>query len=82
MESTVPVMGWLNWIYEHRDKLNIKDFKEEELACVSFRGGYRQAIIDAGRWWYEYLSKSKLCEMEGYGSINDALMKFLKDMEE
>lgn len=23
-----------------------------------------------------------LCEMEGYGSINDAVIKFLKDMEE
>lgn len=82
MESTVPIMGWLNWINEHRDKLNIKDFKEEELACVSFKAGYRQAVIDAGRWWYEYLSKSELCEMEGHGSDDDAVMKFLKDMEE
>lgn len=82
MESTVPIKRWLNWIYEHRDKLNIKDFKEEELACVSFKDGYRQAVIDAGVWWYEYLSKSEFCEMEGYGSADDAVVNFLKDMEE
>lgn len=82
MESTVPNMRWINWIDEHRDKLNIKDFKEELLSCVSFKAGYRQAVIDAGRWWYEYLSKSEFCEMERYGSDNDAVMEFLKDMEE
>mgnify|MGYP007025960710 CR=1 FL=1 len=37
-------------------------------------------ILDAGKWFDEYLSKSELCEMEGYGSDDDAEPKFLKDI--
>lgn len=82
MEITGPNMKWIDWFNEHLNKLNIKNSKEELLSHVSFKAGYRQAIIDAGRWWYEYLSKSELCEMERYGSDDEVVMKFFRDMEE
>lgn len=71
-------MGWANWINEHHDKLILRNYKEELLSRVSFKAGYRQAVIDAGKWWYEYLSEGELCKMEG----DDIMLKFLKDIME
>lgn len=73
---------WINWINKHLDKLTIMNYKDETLSRVSFKAGYKQAILDTGKWWDEYLSKSEFCEMEGYGSDDDAILKFLKYMEE
>lgn len=80
MVNGKPNMKWINWVDKHRDKLTIRNYEDESLSLVSFEAGYRQAILDAGKWFDEYLSKSELCEMEGYGSDDDAESKFLKDI--
>lgn len=72
---------WIDWINGHSDKLTLRNYEDDTLSVVSFKAGYRQAVIDAGRWLYEYLSKSELCEMEGYGSDDDVVLEFLKAME-
>ena len=81
-KNGMPNMKWVNFVNEHRDKLTIRNCEDELLSLESFEAGYKQAATDAVKWLEEYLSKSELCEMEGYGSDNDAEMKFLKDMEE
>lgn len=71
-------MGWADWINGHHDKLILRNYKEELLSRVSFKAGYGQAVIDAGKWWDEELSKGELCEMERDG----IMLKFLQDIME
>lgn len=81
-KNGMPNMKWVNFVNEHRDKLTIRNCEDELLSLESFEAGYKQAAVDAVKWLEEYLSKSESCEMEEYGSADDAVMKFLNDMEE
>lgn len=76
MVNGKPNMKWINWVDKHHDKLILRNYKEELLSRVSFKAGYKQAVIDAGKWWYEYLSEGELCKKEG----DDIMLKFLKDI--
>ena len=82
MENRKPNTKWIEWINEYRDKLTFRNYEDETLSSVSFKAGYKQAVIDAGRWWLEYLSKSENCETEERGSADDIVLKFLKDIWE
>lgn len=81
-KNGMPNMKWVNFVNEHRDKLTIRNCEDELLSLESFEAGYKQAAADAVKWLEEYLSKSESCEMEGYGSDDDAVVNFFKDMEE
>lgn len=69
-------MKWINWVNEHRGKLTMRNCEDELLSLESFEAGYKQAAADIAKWLEEYLSKSEPCEMEGYGSDDDVVLKF------
>ena len=69
-------MKWINWVNEHRGKLTMRNCEDELLSLESFEAGYKQAAADIAKWLEEYLSKSESCEMEGYGSDDNVVLKF------